>query len=334
MTHNTKLWLIGLIVVVVLAGGTTLYRSQKMGMGLYYNGGMSSYEGRMGGEPSMGYSSYDGMGSSDAYYPSESTGLVENKMASMPILPPYYDDGLALDAEYRMYDKSADFSVIVDDVQVYLRSMREYILSVDGVVLNDSFNRGDKWVAGTLYAKVPIAVFPEASNRAVENVEEIYASYSSSNDVTGSHVSASDRVEQLQSMLATTQATLEQTQALLAQAPEGSDQWRQYRSEVLQLEARVASYQRSLDQASQNVESIETRVEYATLSLTAADSSRYFDPNSNVSLYEQFIYAIESLGESWNALVSFLVWVVVYSVFWVPAMAVYLWVKKRRQAAV
>lgn len=252
--------------------------------------------------------------------------MVEDPMAATSMPMPYYSDN-ALDVEFRMYDRSASYDVIVEDVQQYLRSVREYVLSVDGVVLNDSYNKGDDWSAGSLYAKVPVEKFTEASDRVVDGVKEIYSSSSNSQDVTDSHVSATDRLQETQDMLAQTQAQLESTRVLLDKAEEGSPEWRQYRSEVLQLENRVASYERTIKQYESNVESIESQVSYATIMVTAVNNVRYYDPRAAVSLWDHLELALSSLGDSSYRIASFLIWVVVYSVIWAPVLGVYMWLK-------
>ena len=323
MDKNKKVWLLGLLLVIVLAGVTTLVKSRT---------GMMRYlESDFGGVVSIGPNEMmleEQRASKMGYAADTQMGMaIEPAMMPPDMLPRYYDPNLGLDEEVRLYNRSSDFSVIVDDVQLYLRSFREYLISVDGVVITDTFFQSEKWKAGTLYAKVPVEKFQEANDRAVETVEEIYGSSSNSEDVTGSHVSATERLADLQSLLAETQAALETAEAKLAAATSGSVEWRQYRTEVLQLENKVAAYEQQIKQYQENVENIEAQVEYASIYVTAADSKRYFDPQSELSLLEHVQQALESLGKSGYLLISFLIWVVVYSVLWVPLVLVYLWFK-------
>ncbi|MCA9368912.1 DUF4349 domain-containing protein [Candidatus Woesebacteria bacterium] len=318
MQKHKKMLILSVIVVLVLAGVTTVLKSMENRYG-NMNGFMQTTEvmpAMMGvAEPMM-------MGANGGAEPM----MVEDPMAATSMPMPYYG-GVALDVEYRMYDRSASYDVIVDDVQQYLRSVREYVLSVDGVVLNDSYNKGNDWTTGSLYAKVPVEKFTEASDRVVDGVKEIYSSSSNSQDVTDSHVSATDRLQETQDMLAQTQAQLESTRVLLDKAEEGSTEWRQYRSEVLQLENRVASYERTIKKYESNVESIESQVSYATIMVTAVDSVRYYDPRAAVSLWDHLELALSSLGDSSYRIASFLIWVVVYSVIWAPVLGVYMWLK-------
>ena len=315
MQKHKKMLILSVIVVLVLAGVTTVLKSMKNRYG-YMDGFMQVDEVM---PAKMGMQESYTMGSV------AEPMMVEDRMA-VNSMPMYYGDD-ALDVEYRMYDRSASYDVIVDDVQVYLRSVREYVLSVDGVVINDSFNKGDKWTAGSMYAKVPVEKFTEASDRVVDGLDEIYSSSSNSQDVTGSHVSATDRLQETRDSLAQTQAQLESTRALLEKAEEGSTEWRQYRSEVLQLENRVASYERTIKQYEANVDSIEAQVSYATIKVTAADSARYYNPRAAVSLWDHLELALSSLGDSSYRIASFLIWVVVYSVIWAPVLGVYMWLK-------
>ncbi len=325
MQKHKKMIIFSVIAVFVLAGGTTALKSIR---------NHSAYMDEVFTQTAQVMPAKIGMpaeGSMDESMAPSAVMMVdqmEDRMAITGSMPLYYEDN-ALDVDYRLYDHTASFDVIVDDVQRYLRSTREYVLSVDGVVINDSYNKGDKWTAGSLYAKVPVEKFSEASDRIVEGVEEIYSSSSNSQDVTGSHVSATDRLQEARDMLAQTQAQLESTRVLLEKAEKGSSMWRQYRSEVLQLENRVSSYERTIAQYEENVDSIEQQVSYATLMVTAADSARYYNPRAVISLWDQLELALESLGDSGYTIVSFLIWVLVYSVIWAPILGIYLWLKGR-----
>lgn len=324
MQRQRKILLFGVIAILVLAGATTYYKANRNRWQYMMDFGGGGAAPMMAEKSSVGYG--------------EAGMMADTRLAIEPLpnaggmmIPPdyYYGDDVAIDADYRLYDRSANYDVIVKDVQVYLRTMREYVLSIGGVVLNDSFNQSDDWKAGSLYVKVPVDKFSEAGDRIVENVKEVYSSSSNSSDITGSHVSATDRVETINQQIADTTASLEASRALLAKAQEGSAEWRQYRSEVLQLENRLASYERQLEQLQKNVESIEGQAEYASIMIAAADSKRYFDPNSNLPLMEQLLRALESLGSSGYVVASFLIWVVVYSVIWLPILGVYLWFARR-----
>ncbi|NCS98038.1 MAG: DUF4349 domain-containing protein [Candidatus Pacebacteria bacterium] len=328
MQKQKKILFVGFIAILVLAGATTYFKANRNRWQYMIEYGTDA---QMLREPMMADSAGGfGGGMMEA-------GVATSKIAvdSMPsnggMMPPYYygDDSAGLDAEYRLYDRSANYDVIVKDVQTYLRSMREYVLSIDGVVLNDSFNQGDDWKAGSLYVKVPVAKFSEASDRAVEGVKEVFGSSSNSADITGSHVTATDRVAEVETMIADTKASLEASQALLDQAEAGTTEWRQYRSEVLQLENRLSSYERQLEQYQKNVDSVEGQAEYASIMINASDSKRYFDPNTDLPLSEHIKRALASLGESGYLVASFLIWVVVYSVIWLPILGVYLWLTGR-----
>ena len=303
MHKNKKMILFGVVLVLVLSLATTFLKMRRSGVSF-----MNEYD-----ESFMGMPSRDGGGAVVESMPmvdgfsNSKVAIQAEPMMGGTSMPYYYQDDLGLDVENRLYDRSANYSVIVDDVQGYMRSMREYILSVDGVVLNDNFSQGSRWNSGNLFAKVPVEKFSEASTRVTENVKEIFNSSSNSSDVTGSHVRASDRVSETEVMLAETQADLEVAQTNLEKAESGSVQWRQFRTEVIQLENRVKMYESQLKQYRASVDSIETQVEYATISISASDSKRYFDPNSELSIREHLTRALESLGYHGYFLITFLI---------------------------
>lgn len=265
-----------------------------------------------------------GMASDRMMYPTPDT--------YMPQYPDY--GGNALNVENRLYERYADFSVITKDVQSYLRGVREYVLSINGVVLSDSYNNSGQYKSGSLYVKVPVASFEQATIRATEGVKEVYSSSISSSDVTGMHQSVVDQTTYMEEELTMTKAQLQDAQLSLSKVEEGSTLWRQYRNEVLNLERSIRNIEKQIENLKQNVESIEDQVEYATLNITAADNKRYYEPMpyygyGGTSLWYHFERARASLGEFGYMVAIFLVWCTVYAVVWVPAMIVFKLLKRK-----
>ncbi len=266
-------------------------------------------------------------------------GGVSSKMAyqatdsyMMPPVYPGYDD-YSLSVENRLYEKYADFSVVTKDVQGYLRAMREFVLSVNGVVLSDAFSNSKEYTSGSLYVKVPVESFEQAAMRATEGVKEVYSSSMSSSDVTGMHQNATDMVTNVEEELTMVKAQLSDAQLSLSKVEEGSALWRQYRNEVLSFERNIRNLEKQLESFKQNVTSVETQVEYATLNITAADNKRYYEPmpyyNGGSSLWYHFENARASLGQFGYTVSVFLVWFLVYAVVWMPALVLFRLIKRK-----
>lgn len=231
---------------------------------------------------------------------------VMDKMAvdstGMEIMPPYYDDD-ALDVENRSYEQYANHSVVVDDVNTYLRGLKEYFLSINGVVLNSSLSSMDKFQSGSLYVKVPVEKFDEATGRVTENVKKVVDESVSAMDITGQVVNTTETVVALQEQKALKEAQLKDAKTEV---------------EKTRIQIEIDRLARQITTAQKAQESVESRTEYASLSITAADSERYFNPGSTGDFRYELERAWESLKSFVKVLFVFGIWLAVYSVIWAP----------------
>ncbi len=228
-------------------------------------------------------------------------------------LPPYYGDD-ALYVEDRVYQKSSYHSVVVDDVPAYLRGIREYVLSVGGKVLNSGVSSGagyqNGYDSGSLYMKVPVAKFDEATARVTENVKKVFSENIDSSDVTGQLVNTTDNLQYLKDEKSLKEAALLDAQTEVEK--------RRYKIEIERLDRQIADAEKGL-------ESVEQTIEYSSITVQAADSERYYNPEARLSIYEEFLRAWESLKELLKVAGYFGIWVLVYSVVWFPIV----WIIKK-----
>ncbi len=233
---------------------------------------------------------------------------------SMPIdlkmMPPYYGDD-ALDVQDRVYQKSSYHVVIVDDVQAYLRGMKEYILSIGGVVLNSGVSAGDgsnnTYNSGSLYVKVPVNKFDEVTGRVTENVEKVFSESINASDVTGQLVGTTETLQDLKDQKSLKEAALSEAKSEVEK--------RRYQIEISRLDQQIAVAEKSLD-------NVEAQVEYSSVSIEASDSERYYNPDADVGFKEEFMKAWESVKEVIKVALYFGIWVFVYSIVWLPIVIV------------
>jgi hypothetical protein len=235
--------------------------------------------------------------------------MIEDEMRG-GFIPPYYGGDDALDVEDRVYQRSSYHSVVVDDVAVYLRGVKEYILSIDGKVLNSDMSVSDKYESGSLYVKVPVEKFDEATGRIVENIDKVISENINSSDVTGQLVNINDNLQSLKDAKSLKEASIKDAKTEVEK--------RQYQIEIERLERQIVAAEKATDR-------VEQKVEYASVSVSAADSERYFNPGSSSDMGYELERAWESLKRSIRVIAYFGVWVLVYSVIWLPVV----WVGKK-----
>lgn len=246
-----------------------------------------------------------GFGEMGLDYPGVISSAVSNKMAIEPMIgsmPPYYDD-YALDVEERSYEKSSYHSVVVDDVSKYLRGIKEYFSSINGVILSSNMSSSGKYESGSVYVKVPAEKFDEVSVRVTEDVEKVVDENISAYDVTGQVVRTDENLQSLQDQKALKEAALLDAQTEV---------------EKKRIEIEISRLERQIENAQKAQESVTARIEYASVSITAAQSERYFNPQANGDIRYEFERAWESLKSFFKVAALFGVWILVYSVVWAP----------------
>ncbi len=236
-------------------------------------------------------------------------------ISSTGFFPPYYPPDDALYVDNRVTLRSANFQVIHRDVSAYMNSMKEFIESVDGRVLSYSTNSFNRYNSGYLYAKVPLNRFDETNMRAKEGVRKIVQENVSVDDITGQVVNQEEQIKRLESQIQEKEIELA---GLNAGTPD-------YRRVQLQIE----TLERQLEQARSAQGTTAENTQFAAISISAADSERYYNPGVPGDFRGEFEAAWESLKETFLKLGVFAVWIAVYAVIWLPLVLLVRWVWNR-----
>ncbi len=239
------------------------------------------------------------------------------KMApeGMP-LPEYYNQDEALSVEDRVYQKYSDHRLVVKDVSIYMRTLKEYLLSIEGRIISSSTNVDAAFSSGYLTARVPVAKFEEATGRVTEGVKKVMGESISAQDRTGDVVRVDETLLKLQDQKAVKEAEL--ADAIKNQATSATQ---------LRIKQQIDSLQRQIESVQKQGEGVQEDVEYATMTISVADSEKYFlGGEYQPTPWEAFLEAIRSLGGSASTLVRALIWVIVYSVLWLPVVLLWRWV--------
>ncbi len=241
-------------------------------------------------------------------YAVDSVGLVaETQVQPVEIMPqydPYYyygDDALYMDE--RSYEKSSYHSVVVQDVTKYMRGLKEYFSSVEGVILSSSVNSSSKYESASLYVKVPVEKFDEATTRVTEDVKKVIDESLSASDITGQVVNTNQNVTYLEEQKALKEATLKDAKIEVAKT---------------KIQIEIDRLTRQITAAQKAQENVATRTKYASLNITAASNEKFFNPGTTGDFGYELQRAWESLRSFIKVLGVFGIWVVVYSIVWAP----------------
>jgi hypothetical protein len=221
----------------------------------------------------------------------------------MGIAPRYYEHDALLDVSQRSYQISSYHSVVVRDVSTYIDEMTTYFSSINGIVLNSSISSREKYNTASLYVKVPVEKFDEATNKTTLGVDKIVNESINSVDITGQVVNSDDAVISLEDQKIVTEAFLKDAKTETEKA--------KLKIEIQKLEDRIVAAQK-------NKENVQNKTEYASISISAANSEKYYNPGHRGDFYYEVDSAWQSLKSFVKVALVFGIWLAVYSVVWAP----------------
>lgn len=241
---------------------------------------------------------------------------------------PYYGSDYALDVEDRFYEKSSNHSVVVDNVTEYMQQTREYLTSIGGKIINSSSGTteiyqenpfiNNKYVYGNIYAKVPVEKFEEAQNKVTSGVKKVVNESVDAYDQTGQVVNTQEKIQELQDRKLELETKLVEAKT---------------DSEKRSLELQISRLETQIKNAEKQANNVEQRVEYANVNISVSNSDKYFNPGYGSSGFtNEFFMAWNSLSIVLFKLLRLAVWVLVYSVLWLPAVLIFKWFKNRKSS--
>lgn len=289
----TKKYLMGLIVIFVLAG-VSIFITRSNDLRL------PAVAPEFGGDA--------GLMNDSVSVGAEPMGLMEKRMPvdtqySEP-MPPYFGDD-ALTVEQRQYETYASYSVVVKNVANYLNQLRDSYLAMEGRVLSLSINTTGKYQNGYLSAKVPITSFDVATQQATTGVEKVVDQAQNTTDVTGIVVNIDEQIQQLETQRS-------QREIDLIEAKTDADKKR--------IQMDINRLQSQIDGLNKQKTSQQTQVQYATITVSAASSEKVFNPSTRPDLWETLTLAFDSVVNNLYTVAQFFIWAAVYALVLLPAI--------------
>lgn len=230
-----------------------------------------------------------------------------------PMPPTYYPyPGDALNVADRSIQKYAYHSVVVNNVDEYMKNIKEYFQSIGGTVL--SYNQGTSqydYLYGNLTVKVPQEKFDEAVNRVTQDVKKVITASVDVQDITGEVVAVNTTLQDLQDRKA-------EQEISLAEAANETERRR------IQLE--IDRLNRQIEQYEQSQQNQEERINYGTLNISVANREYNFNGGGPRPLLEVVQEAWRSLKSTGFGILYFLIWVVVYAAIWIPVVLLARWI--------
>jgi hypothetical protein len=231
-------------------------------------------------------------------------GVTTSNSAPYPYYPPSYG-GDALNVADRSVQKFSSHTFVVSNVADYVKKTKEYFSSIGGIVLSYNQGTSNRASYGYLSVKVPVDKFEQATTEVSKDVKKVIDESINIQDVTGQTVSIADQIQQLEDTKAVQEAALaEATTAVQKQ----------------KIQIEIDRLDRQIKQMEANQQVVKDQVDYATISINVSDKESYFNYGGSRSPWDEFQQAWWSLTNTGMGLISFLIWVVVYAIIWIPVL--------------
>lgn len=210
--------------------------------------------------------------------------------------------------------KYSSHGLFVTNVSDYMHQAKDYIQSQGGRVLSSSQSTTDDMQYGFINAKVPVEVFDQVNTEVTSKARKVMNQSINATDVTGSRVGMEDQLQALQDQKTKLESDL-------ADAKTVADK-KIIQATIDRVDQQIKYQQKMADQFAEEAK-------FATVNITVSDSERFFNPMSNPSLHTELRRAWMSLGGTSHGIATFLVWVLVYAVIWLPIVLIFRWIVQK-----
>ena len=242
--------------------------------------------------------------------------MMTDQTAEIKMMPPAYGGGSSVAPSIlnRAYQRYASFGVVVKDVNAYTANLRTYITGLGGIITNSSMGQSPDYSYAFITARVPEDKLDTAMVKVTEGVTKIMNQNLSSTDVTAYQQDIKTQVTAVKKQIA-------QQQLLLGRATS------EYERQRIQLE--IESLQNQLANYESQLTASQEQVQYASLDITAASNTKYFD-GQPVGVWGEIKSNFSSFGRIFSSAFKLAVWIGAYALVWLPVLLVIRWVFGRK----
>ncbi len=227
------------------------------------------------------------------------------------------------DVQNRLVIQESNISLLVKDVVDVRNKILDYANANGGYMVNASTSNPQDAPTATVVIRVPSDRLQDALNYFHSLSIKVVSENLVGRDVTDQYVDIDTRIAQLER----TRARLE---TILDQATQITD--------ITNLTQQILSYQNQIDSLKGQQDALEKNAQLAklTIYLSTDDMALPYAPSETFRPGVIFKLAVRSLVGTLRGLATLGIWVGVYGVIWVPALILYIfirkWLRKRKSS--
>lgn len=247
-------------------------------------------------------------------------GVPLSSMGSVSSSYPYpVRESAPSDTKDRLVVQESSLSLVVLKVRESVDSITDQAKSVGGYMVSSNLSQPED----TPFATVTVRVPSSQLRSTLDSYRKLAVKVSSENiigeDVTDEYVDIGSR-------LVTLETTKSKFESILESATQVQD--------ILNIQREIISVQSQIDALKGQQKYLEqtAKLSKITVFLSSDEMALPYSPTNTFRPEVIFKTAVRSLVNNLRNLGSLLIWVVVYGVIWIPALAIFLWIKKWRKS--
>jgi hypothetical protein len=256
---------------------------------------------------------YDGLSVSENAMMGAPSAGVSNKIG-LPVIPDR-DYAPQADATNRLVIQESNLSLLVKDVVEVRNKILEFTNSKGGYMVNASTSNPQDKPTGTVVIRIPSDKLQESLDHFHSLSIKVVSENLIGTDVTDRYVDIDKRISQIES-------TMTRLEEILDSATEVSD--------ITNLTQQILYYQEQIDSLRCQQQSLEKNAELAklTIYLSTDEIALPYTPSDTFRPQIIFKLAVRSLVSSLRDFAELAIWAGVYSVIWIPALLLYIFIRK------
>lgn len=218
----------------------------------------------------------------------------------------------------RLVQKESSLSLLVSDVRSSADTVIKQAENLGGFMIESNFSNPGESPYGTVSVRVPSSSLAGYLDVLRKLSIRVVSEQLSGTDITDQYRDINSRLDTLNSTKRKFEAIYEKAVTI---------------QEILDVQNRINELQDQIDSLKGQQQYLEKSSETSkvTVSLSTDELSLPFAPDSSWRPGVVFKSAVRSLVENIRSFASLLIWIGVYSVFWVPVLIIIILIKRYRR---
>lgn len=249
-----------------------------------------------------------GIGGAPSPLGNADSGIISNTMMQKEVAP--------TDTSNRVVIQTSYLSLLVKDVRSSTDQILTYTKQIGGFMVNTYFNNPGETPSGTVSIRIPTSQL----NPALKYFRDLSLNVVSEN-LEGDDVT--DQFVDNQARLATLNKTKTKFEDILEKATKIED--------ILNVQRELINLQSQIDAIQGQLQYMQKSADFTkiTIYLSTDEFSLPYAPHDAWRPEVIFKQAVRSVVQTFRDIGTWIIWIGVYAIFWVPALIVLLIIKKK-----